>query len=130
MKQDKTVISAEISEGGKSNTAIISSATVLAALSASSCILPLGLSAIGLGGSWLTFLSPFVRYRGIILIAVGIVIAWSWLRLWHSPFGIQGNFPGTILTSIATFVFLGALSAPLWENDVARSLWELLRQQS
>lgn len=130
MKQERTVISAAISEGGKANTAIIGSATVLAALSASCCILRLGLSAIGLGGSWLTFFSPFVRYREIILVAVGIVIAWSRLRLTHSPFGIQENFCGTILTSIATFVFLGALSAPLWENDVAHSLWELLRQQS
>lgn len=130
MKQNKTVISAEGPEGREANTVIIGSTTVLSALSASCCILPLGLTAIGLGGSWLTFLSPFVRYREIILIAVGIVIAWSWLRLWHSPFGIQGNSRGTILTSIATFVFLGALSAPLWENDVARSLWDLLRQQS
>lgn len=112
------------------DSALTGGAIVLAALSASCCILPLGLSILGLGGSWLTFLGPFVRYRKIILLAVGIAVAWSWLRLWRSPCGLRGNRSGLILTSIATLVFLGALTAPLWENNVARSLWEILRQQS
>ena len=103
---------------------------MFAALSASCCILPLGLSILGVGGSWLAFLGPFVRYREIILLAVGIAVAWSWLRLWRSPCGLRGTRSGLILTCIATLVFLGALTAPLWENDVARSLWEILRQQS
>lgn len=130
MEQDKADITLDSSQNKIVGTTVIGSATFLAVLSASCCILPLGLSIIGLGGSWLTFLGPFVRYREFILIAVGIAIAWSWLRLWRSPCGIKGNRRGTFFTSIATLVFFGALSASLWENDLARSLWDILRQQS
>ena len=130
MEQTERSILPSQAQGTKADSALTGGAIVLAALSASCCILPLGLSVMGLGGSWLTFLSPFVRYRELILLVVGIAVVWSWLRLWRSPCGLRGNRGGLILTSIATLVFIGALTAPLWENDVARSLWELLRQQS
>ncbi|WP_051540900.1 hypothetical protein [Ahrensia sp. 13_GOM-1096m] len=130
MEQTKRSILPSQAQGKKADSALTGGAIVLAALSASCYILPLGLSIVGLGGSWLTFLSPFVRCREIILLVVGISVAWSWLRLWRSPCGLRGNRSGLILTSIATLVFIGALTAPLWENVVARSLWEILRHQS
>ena len=49
-------------------------AALLALLSASCCVLPIGLSIIGLGGTWLTMLGPFVAYRGFILVAVAIAL--------------------------------------------------------
>lgn len=128
MKQNVGSILTTQSEGV--NSTIIGGAALLATLSASCCLLPLGLSIVGLGGAWLTFLEPFVRYREFILIAVAIVIALSWLRLWRSPGDIRGNRRGAILTPIATVVFLVALSASYWENEIARSLWNILRQQS
>ena len=43
-------------------------AALLALLSASCCVLPIGLSILGLGGAWLTMLGPFIAYRGFILV--------------------------------------------------------------
>tara|TARA_R110002050_G_scaffold169495_2_gene301219 strand:+ start:1228 stop:1620 length:393 start_codon:yes stop_codon:yes gene_type:complete len=130
MKQTEHSISAPQTNDGGLTSAVTGGAILLAGLSASCCILPLALSIVGLGGSWLSFLGPFVRYREIILLVVAVTLVWSWVKLWRSPCGITGNRNNTIFTAIATLVFLGALSAPLWENEVARSLWDVLRNQS
>ena|SRR6056297_3537185 len=42
-------------------------AALLALLSASCCVLPIGLSIMVLGGAWLTILGPFIAYRGAFL---------------------------------------------------------------
>ena len=130
MKQTEHSISAPQTNDNGLTSTVTGGAILLAGLSASCCILPLALSIVGLGGSWLTFLSPFVRYREIILLVVAVALIWSWVRLWRSPCGITGNRKNTSFTAVATLVFLGALSAPLWENEVARSLWDILRNQS
>ena len=52
-------------------------AALLAVLSASCCVLPIGLSIIGLGGTWLTMLGPFIAYRAFILVAVAIALIWA-----------------------------------------------------
>jgi len=130
MKQTERSISTQQVQNAGLTPALTGGAMLLAGLSASCCILPLALSIVGLGGSWLTFLSPFVRYREIILLVVAVALVWSWIRLWRSPCGITGNRKNTSFTAVATLVFLGALSAPLWENEVARSLWDILRNQS
>ena len=65
------------------NRLLIGGAGLLALLSASCCVLPIGLSIIGLGGTWLVMLGPFVEYRIEILVVVGLVLAWGWLRLWR-----------------------------------------------
>ena len=55
------------------NRILIGGAGFLALLSASCCVLPIGLSIIGLGGTWLTMLGPFVAYRVEILVVVGLI---------------------------------------------------------
>lgn len=44
-------------------------------------MMPIGLPIIGLGGAWLTVLSPFIAYRLPILIAVAIALVWAWYRV-------------------------------------------------
>lgn len=130
MQQTGSQLSNAQTPDAKGSGTLATIATFFAAVSASCCILPLGLSVIGLGGSWLTFLSPFVQYRDIILVFVGLIIALSWYKIWKSSNGANTYKRGVILTSIATLIYLGALSTPFWEDQVARSLWQILRQQS
>lgn len=111
----------------KANGFVLGGAAILAVLTASCCILPLGLTIIGLGGSWLTFLGPFVAYRSYILVAVGLIVLWSWISLWRSPCGLFGNRNALLIRIALTGIFLAALTAPYWENGIARSMWEYLR---
>lgn len=111
----------------KANGIVLWSASILAVLTASCCILPLGLTIIGLGGSWLTFLGPFVEYRGYLLVLVGLIVLWSWISLWRSPCGLFGNNIALLMRIVLTGIFLAALTAPYWEDGIARLMWEYLR---
>ena len=100
----------------------------LALLSASCCVLPFGLSIIGLGGTWLTMLGPFVAYRVEILVVVGLILAWGWIRLWQRWGCARRRRSTVILLGFTTLAFLLAASSPFWEEDAARTMWALWRQ--
>ncbi|KCV81111.1 hypothetical protein ATO10_14099 [Actibacterium atlanticum] len=106
---------------------LIGGAGLLALLSASCCVLPIGLSIIGLGGTWLTMLGPFVAYRIEILVVVGLVLAWGWFRLrkrWGCASCKRSTF---IILSFTTAAFILAASSPLWEEEAARTMFALWR---
>ena len=110
------------------NRLLIGGAGLLALLSASCCVLPIGLSIIGLGGTWLVMLGPFVEYRIEILVLVGLVLAWGWLRLWRRWQCASRRRSTVVLLSFTTLAFLLAASSPLWEEDAARTMFALFRQ--
>ena len=110
------------------NRILIGGAGFLALLSASCCVLPIGLSIIGLGGTWLTMLGPFVAYRVEILVVVGLILAWGWARLWQRWSCARRRRSTAILLGFTTLAFLLAASSPLWEEDAARTMWALWRQ--
>lgn len=102
-------------------------AALLALLSASCCVLPIGLSIIGLGGSWLTVLSPFIAYRSAILVVVAFALVWAWFRVLRPrPCETRRQFL-MIWTAVATCAFLVALSSPLWERSAQGFMWGLWR---
>lgn len=102
-------------------------AALLALLSASCCVLPIGLSIIGLGGAWLTMLGPFIAYRSFILIAVALALVWAWYRVLRPrPCATPGR-SAIIWTTVATVAFLVALSSPFWEGAAQRFMWDLWR---
>ena len=99
-------------------------ASLLAIASASCCVLPIGLSIMGLGGTWLTVLEPFVAYRSIILIGVGAGLVAAWATLIRRRGGCRKRKrTGLILALICSSLFLAAVTAPLWERDVVRAMW-------
>lgn len=111
----------------KASLFALTTASLLALLSASCCVLPIGLSILGVGGSWLSLLGPFVANRSLILVGVGVVIglAWLWL-IWRAPCAKYRR--ASVLTAVsASGLFVIALSAPLWEQDAARFLFEQWR---
>ena len=110
------------------NRLIIGGAGFLALLSASCCVLPIGLSIVGLGGTWLTLLGPFVAYRVEILVVVGLVLAWGWVRLWCRWSCASRRRSTLFVLGFTTLAFLLAASSPLWEEDAARTMWALWRQ--
>lgn len=126
MEQRQNQIGAE-NIGVKTSGLVLAGASVLAVLTASCCILPLGLAIIGLGGSWLSILGPFVEYRDYLLVLVGLVVLWSWISLWRSPCGMLGNKNAFLIRLFVTLVFISAFTAPYWEDGIARSMWEYLR---
>ena len=100
-------------------------ASLLALLSASCCVLPIGLSIIGLGGSWLTVLGLFIAYREAIFCGVAIALVWAWYRVLRlKPYTIHKRSV-TIWTMLATTAFLVALSSPYWESLAQRFMWDL-----
>lgn len=107
------------------NRFVLGSAGLLALLSASCCVLPIGLSIIGLGGSWLTMLGPFVAYRIEILAVVGLVLVWGWFRLWKKWNCARGNRSTLSILSLTTLAFALALSSPIWEGEVTRTMFAL-----
>lgn len=110
------------------NRLLVGGAGLLALLSASCCVLPIGLSILGLGGTWLTMLGPFVEYRIEILVIVGFVLAWGWFRMW-SRWACAGRKRSTfVLLALTTVAFALAVSSPLWEEDAARTMFALWRQ--
>ena len=107
---------------------LIGGAGFLALLSASCCVMPIGLSIIGLGGTWLLMLGPFVAYRIEILVLVGLVLAWGWIRLWRRWQCASRRRSTLVILGFTTLAFLLAASSPLWEEDAARTMFALFRQ--
>ena len=104
-------------------TPLLGVASFMAIVSASCCVLPIGLSIVGLGGTWLAVLGPFVAYRSIILIGVGLILVLAWARLvTRRNGGARRRITALILAAFCTAVFLIALSAPLWEQDAAKAM--------
>lgn len=104
---------------------VLGVAGALALLSASCCVLPIGLSIVGLGGAWLTLLGPFVAYRIEILVVVGLVLAWGWFRLtkrWNCSRRKRSTLS---VLGFSTLVFLFAASSPYWEGEAARAMFTL-----
>lgn len=106
---------------------ILPTAALLTLLSASCCVLPIGLSIIGLGGSWLTLLAPLVVYRSTILVVIGCALVWAWYRvIWPKDCGCPKR-SAIVWTSISTSAFLIAASSPLWEATASKFMWGLFR---
>ena len=106
---------------------VIGSAGVLALVSASCCVLPIGFSIIGLGGTWLLFLGPFVAYRVPIVFGVGLILLWAWYRVWKR-WACLSYRRSTLSILIATSaLFFLAATAPLWEAEATRTMFALWR---
>ena len=102
----------------------IGGAGLAALLSASCCVLPLALSLVGLGGTWLTVLGPFVVWRVPILIVAGLVLAAAWIVMVRR--GLRGVRPrARVVAGLATVSLGLAATTPLWERDAQRALLEL-----
>ena len=105
---------------------VVAGAGLLAVLAGSCCILPIALALIGIGGSWVSMLGPFVAYRGFILLGVAGVILWAWVRIWQRWKSERTFGRSALVTSAATLAFVAAVSAPMWEQEVAQSMWQVL----
>ena len=104
-------------------TPMLGVATLLAIASASCCVLPIGLSLMGLGGTWLAVLGPFVAYRSMILIGVGIVLIFIWARLMRRREScIRRRRTARIFAGFCSAVFLVAVSTPLWEQGAMQAM--------
>ena len=106
---------------------VIPLAALLALLSASCCVLPIGLSIIGFGGTWLTMLGLFIAYRGFILVAVAIALIWAWYRVISPKACAKRRRSAIVWAFLATIAFLVALSSPYWEASAQRFMWDLWR---
>ena len=102
---------------------LVGGSSLLAILSASCCVLPIGLTILGLGGPWLTFLGPFVAYRTEILFAAAVIVAVAWVRLYWVRPAAERRRKGLALTLIATLSLGVAASAPLWERQAMRAMF-------
>ncbi len=110
-------------------TPLIGSAAFLAVLSASCCVLPIALTIVGVGGSWISLLGPFVAYRSTILAIVGIMLLVVWLTQIRRWVGLRRIQPLLLaMLCFATLSFAVALSAPQWEQQASRSLWNYWAQ--
>jgi mercuric ion transport protein len=107
--------------------ALLGGAAILALLSASCCVLPIGLSLIGLGGAWLTILGPFVAYRLYILAGLALLLGWSWFSLLRPGSCRARRRKAVRYTAIATLAFALAASAPLWQGTAEAAMWNLWR---
>jgi len=114
-------------EETRSTAPVLGGAIVLSVLSASCCVLPISLSILGLSGSWLALLDPLVEYRSFILVMVAIVIAWTWFRILKAP-DLRARNRQLAFVGLSSVVFVFAVSAPLWEFEVARELWSYMKQ--
>lgn len=102
---------------------LVGGSSLVAILSASCCVLPIGLTILGLGGTWLTFLGPFVAHRTEILIAATVIVAVAWLWFFKTRRAKERYSKGLVLTLIATLSLGVAASAPLWEQQAMRALF-------
>ncbi len=114
-------------EPGVAARLVMPIAALLALLSASCCVLPIGLSIIGLGGTWLTMLGPFIVYRSFILVIVAIALIWAWYRVIWPKKCTRRKRSAIIWASLATMAFLVALSSPYWEASAQRFMWDFWR---
>jgi mercuric ion transport protein len=107
---------------------MVGGAGMLALLSASCCVLPIGLSILGLGGAWLSLLAPFVAWRGAILVVVSLVLTWATVRLIRRP-PCKGRRARTFLPlGFAFLAFAASLTVPLWEVEAQRVMWALWQE--
>lgn len=107
---------------------LVGGAGALALLSASCCVLPIGLSILGIGGAWLSVLGPFVAHRSAILVVVGLVLIWSIVRLVRKP-PCRGRRAGSFLIlGFAVLAFVTSATAPLWEVQAQRMMWSIWRE--
>lgn len=106
-------------------------ASLLAVAASSCCVLPIGLTILGLGGTWLTVLGPFAEQRDIILVGVGVALTAAWGTLFFRP-GVrrQRRRASVILTLVCTMTFAAAVTAPLWERDAIRAMWSYWKEMS
>lgn len=95
-----------------------------ALLSASCCVLPLALSLVGLGGTWLTVLGPFVAWRGPILLAAAAVLSSAWVVMARRGIG-RVRPRALVVAGLATASLTLAATTPLWERSAQRALFEL-----
>jgi mercuric ion transport protein len=109
---------------------LMGGAGLLAALSASCCVLPIGLSLLGLGGTWLALLGPFVAWRVEIMVVTGLILAWAWariLRRWRCLSRRRATMTVAVLASLA---LAATATSPLWEETAARTMFALWNDRS
>ena len=116
-----------VANSGVASKLVMPFAALLALLSASCCVLPIGLSILGLGGSWFTMLGPFVAYRDFILVGVAIALVWAWYRVLRRRPCATRRQSTIVWTTVASIAFLVALSSPMWEASAQRFMWDLRR---
>jgi mercuric ion transport protein len=116
-----------VTEPGLVGRMLMPLAAALAVLSASCCVLPIGLSIIGLGGTWLTMLGPFIAYREFILFGVAVALIWAWYRVVRLKPCVTRMRSAIVWASLASIAFLVALSSPYWEASAQRFMWDLWR---
>ena len=113
-------------EGGSAlETVSLAGAGLLAALSATCCVIPVGAMILGLGGAWLSVLGPLVEWRGPILAASGLMLAWAAVR-WRRRRGARSALRTALLAGVG-LLWLGALAAPLWEGAATATLFRIWR---
>lgn len=106
----------------------IGGAGLAAFLSASCCVLPLALGLVGLGGSWLAFLGPFVAWREPILIGTGALVLLAWIVIARRGFA-RIRPRALVVTGLATASLALAATAPVWERDVQGALIDLTMER-
>ncbi|WP_298963978.1 hypothetical protein [uncultured Roseibium sp.] len=100
---------------------------LLALLSASCCVLPIGLSILGVSSAWIILLSPFIAYRLELLTIAGLLLTWSWFRIWKKRKCTLEKRSPLLILILTTCAFGLALSSPVWEAEAARAMWDLWR---
>ena len=122
---DTTSATTEPAVDGPGGRAILGLATVVALFSATCCVLPIGLSIIGMGGTWLTVFGPFTQYRFPILVVVAMIVVLSWFRLIRRYRCGRVSKSALVLTMLATLALIASVSAPYWEGNATRALWAI-----
>jgi mercuric ion transport protein len=107
-------------------------ATVAAGFSATCCVLPIALTILGFGGGWLAFLGFFATNRPYILATSLILLALTAFLMWRQNRSCAKNGqkqragkPARIVFVVAAILLTGAVSAPLWEREATRYLWNV-----
>lgn len=104
-------------------------AALLAFLTASCCILPIGLTIVGFGGAWLAILGSLVAYREIILIIVSVLVAFLWFRIWATGDRPVRQRRGIAMVCVLSLVVGIAWTAPFWEWGVTSVLIDVWANQ-
>jgi len=89
----------------------------LAALAgASCCVLPILLSALGIGGVWIAWLTPLVAVQPYILgMAVALLVAG-----WVVAIGRGARQRAVLTLSLATLLLGASLAVQVFESDLTR----------
>lgn len=106
-------------------TGLLAGTALLALVSASCCVLPLGLSIVGLGGAWLVYLGPLVAWRVPILASLGLVLVWSWFSILRPGACRARRARALGFASVASVAFLVALTSPYWQGAAEAYLWSV-----